>query len=184
MNAREIAKFVCQLLALYFTATILFSAPYLFSSLFYVEEGLGPGRLALFTATLAVFLGQVFVALTLWLGASRFSRWIAPEPSAIDLGGLSLEVLQRLAFSVVGLVFALQGGAALLEQSILSLNASFGSGMSWSEAVGSGIRLLLGGFLLLGAKGLTGFLSGLESNRIPHDKVEGEEGRNDVERKL
>lgn len=183
MNTREIAKFVCQLLALYFTATILFSAPYLFSSLFYVDEGLGPSRLALFTATLAVFLGQFFVALALWLGAGRFSRWIVPEPSTIDLGGLSLEVLQRLAFSVVGLVFALQGGAALLEQSILSLNASFGLGLSWREVVGPGVRLLLGGFLLLGAKGLTGFLSGLESNRISREEIESEEGQSSVEEK-
>ena len=174
MNTREIAKLACRLLALYFTVIVLFSVPWLFSSFLYVDEFSSSSTpFATFTLSAAVFAGQLFVASVLWLGAERFSRWIVPEPLEVDFGS-SLETLQRLAFSSIGLVFALQGGAALLEQGILSLNPSFGAGMSWGASISSGIKLLAGSFLLVGGRGLSRLLSRLESNRVLQSEIESE----------
>lgn len=175
MNTRDIAKLACRLLALYFTASVLISVPWLFSSFLYVDEFRGSSTpLATFTLTAAIFLGQLFVTTVLWLGAARFSRWIVPEPSDIDFGGLSLETAQRLAFSTVGLVFALQGGAALIEQGVLSLNPALNAGTSWGAVTGSVVRLLLGALLLVGVRGLTRSLNGLMRNRIPQDAQNSE----------
>ena len=166
MDTRDLAKLACRVLALYFTIFVLISIPWLTYSLVNVQSfGLSDITFTSLLFTAGGFLGNLLVSLFLWLQAERVAVWLAPEPKGVSLGELSLRTLQKLTFSVVGLVFAVSGFATLLEVGVSNL-LTVGLTNRWDGPVSAAIRFVIGLWLLFGADELIKVLSSLEQNRI------------------
>ena len=169
MNTRDIAKLACRILALYFIITVLTSLPWTLSNLIgIVRENVD---LMFFFVTLASLLANLAVGVILWWQTERVASWLVPTSRELSSEGLSLAVLQRLAFSVVGIVFVSAGLAGLAQYSASGFSATnsnaFGVGL-----VRSGVELVIGLWLLFGAGGLVNLLGRLEQNRIPQNDAQ------------
>ena len=167
MTTRDIAKLTCRLLALYFALFALNTLPYLLFLLFSLESFNSSDPT--FTSLLfsgGGFLGNMAVSLLLWAKAGRVSWWLEPQPKEVT-GRISFRTLQKLAFSVVGLVLAVLGFADLLQEGVLSFG-TVGTDR-WDAAVGAAIRLILGLWLLFGVDSFMNLLGKLEQNRIPQN---------------
>ena len=162
MNTREIAKLACRLLALYFAIVTLTSLAWIIPSL------LGADEVLLFaTSYTANTLIYISIVVVLWRYANRIAVWLMPDPTEFSLGSLSFQMVQRLAFSVVGLIFAVQGAAEFLQFVAYSLSAPEGITGNWVQPMNAATKLILGGGLLIGADNLMRLLGRLESNRVP-----------------
>ncbi len=166
MDTRDLSVLACRVLALYFVLVTLTSLTWIIPSLFSTEE------VFLFVTSYAantfVTLG---VAFALWRYAPRLATWLTPKPSEISVGTLSFQQVQRLAFSVVGLIFAVQGAADLLQAAADGLFAPAGF-TNLVRPISGAVRLVLGVGLLLGVDALTGLLGRLEQNRVPQNEAE------------
>lgn len=168
MDSRDIAKLACRLLALYFAAFALSTLAWSIPSFF------GSDDVAIFALSYAAnFLVNAGIAFFLWRYADLIASRLMPTPSNIELGDVSFEKVQRLAFSLVGLIFAIQGASELLQAAALNVSTQ-GLTNPWDQPVRAVIKLLLGGLLLVGAGGVTQFLSRLEQDRIPRSETEKE----------
>ena len=169
MDSRDIAKLACRLLALYFAIVTLTSLAWIVPSLSGAEEVLL--LTTSYAANTLIYLGIVVV---LWRYAGRIALWLVPDPSDVSLGGLSFRMVQRLAFSVVGLVFAVQGAAELLQFVAYRLSAPEGVTGNWIQPINAATKLILGGGLLIGTDNLMRLLGRLEQDRIPQSEAETE----------
>ncbi len=167
MDTRDLSALSCRVLALYFVLITLTSLTWMIPSLFGTEEAL------LFVTSYAVnTLVTLGVAFTLWRYAPRIATWLTPNPSDVNIGALSFQQVQRLAFSVVGLIFAVQGAADVLQVIADGLFAPAGFTNSFVRPVSGAVRLTLGLGLLLGMDNLMGLLGRPEQNRVPQSDVE------------
>lgn len=118
MSKEDFAFVGCRLIALYWAVLAIFQLSSFINS--WVSWLLNDetyksnmGDLYLFGLWHLIF--YVVVALLLWFGAARFSRYLFPENSAVDeAGAITLSQVQSVLFAAVGLYLLLDSLPELL----------------------------------------------------------------------
>jgi hypothetical protein len=157
MKKREVARLSCKVLSIY-TLTIFFAS--LMGPLSLLQPPMWrPGNTLVWLLTLIPAILLLLLTACLWFGADVLSARMVPDPECSEsTSGLTAVVIQRIAFSVTGILvlvgalfplgrviseIGLRISAVRVPMDILSLV------MPATEVV---IRLALGTWLLLGSE--------------------------------
>ena len=173
---RALAALSCRFLALSTAIGLIQSGSALltlFASTFGLFPGAGAPSLPLVLLQLVPIAGLILLALILWTQADAISAYMVRESADDAAPALSVERLQALAFSVMGL-YVLTGVLPRLAQAVANLlmvdssapnpNADVFTGVSSGYAIGwvsMAVEIALGVWLLFGARGLVYLLANI-----------------------
>jgi hypothetical protein len=157
MTKRDVVRLSCKVLSIYTLIAFLASLAFPLSML---QPGMWhPGNTLVWFLTLIPAMLLLLLSACLWFGADVFSARMVPDPECSEsTSGLTAVVIQRIAFSVAG-ILVLVGALSPLERVVneISLRISgvrvpMGILSLVMLAIEVVIRLALGTWLLLGSE--------------------------------
>lgn len=178
MNYRIITKIACKLLALHFFLVSMNYMPSMFLNLIVNHERY-TNIIFEFLPTFLSGIIMISTAILLWIFADKLSKAIVKDgPENIENNEIDYQKIAIIAFTVIGLFVLTKAVPELVRISILD-NLLVSSQLGYKETkphmdtiariIGETIKVGLGLWLLLGAKGIFNGIKGLRNlglNRI------------------
>jgi hypothetical protein len=184
MNRQEVAALICKSLALLlFAVAACFAVTVLSISITLLMSEPWNRSISSFLVVLlpGLFVFSILiVGIVYWKKSNAIAaRMVSADPTPVTLQSINVQDLTVLAFSIVGIVFLVEGILEFLRVVFLSREFAFTPSEFWynSATLTALVQLALAFWLVLGSRGIVRLIYWLRTAGVPNseNEPEGEE---------